>query len=520
MNRLLPVCFGLWLWWLPCAAAEIAPAILSSRLAPADVEKQPYRQYARECIELLMQHGTDTYGKVHSPMLMNILDVRTRTSPENPLALDEAFRVIRRERRGPAGCNLYPDQATIRAMHALSRVTGDARYARFADASIGYTMKHLVDEKGFFWWGWHRHYDAFRDAMTGHLGNPHEIHVQEAVWPLLWAVDRKAVSREIEAIWQWHVIDKTTGEVNRHGDGQRGCDFAMSGGEIVQAFAFLYRTTQDRQWLDRARLVADYFWKARNPKTNLTPNRPNAGPMRFDGSHFDTSITAFLCRGLLKASDFSGDAVFRDQAVAYLKAYAALGYDAASGEFWGSLRLDGAPVLGPRVVGDYAQYEPRGPIDLWQPYSAGYEHPLATAQVYAYAYGQTKDPALLEAARRWADAIRRAFPPRRCQQNTWYHDYAVGWAPHGTYAEHYGRAIFFLLSMRQLTGEAEYEHFARDVAREAISKLYYQGLLRGHPAKPYYEAMDGVGYLLGALVQLDQAIGGAQDRAESPLENW
>ena len=32
------------------------------------------------------------------------------------------------------------------------------------------------------------------------------------------------------------------------------------------------------------------------------------------------------------------------------------------------------------------------------------------------------------------------------------------------------------------------------------------GLFKGHPAKPYYEAMDGVGNLLYALLQLDQIL--------------
>ena len=41
------------------------------------------------------------------------------------------------------------------------------------------------------------------------------------------------------------------------------------------------------------------------------------------------------------------------------------------------------------------------------------------------------------------------------------------------------------------------------MADQAIEKLYHQGLFRGHPAKPYYEAVDGVGYLLYALLELD-----------------
>ncbi|MFH1265270.1 MAG: hypothetical protein ABIK89_06040 [Planctomycetota bacterium] len=90
---------------------------------------------------------------------------------------------------------------------------------------------------------------------------------------------------------------------------------------------------------------------------------------------------------------------------------------------------------------------------------------------------------------------------------------------HGTYAGLYDRTISFLLHLHSLTGEDAYRAFAREVAKEAVSKLYYQGLLRGHPAKPYYESVDGVGYLLCALVQLDQSLEGRGDGNVSML-NW
>jgi hypothetical protein len=57
-----------------------------------------------------------------------------------------------------------------------------------------------------------------------------------------------------------------------------------------------------------------------------------------------------------------------------------------------------------------------------------------------------------------------------------------------------------------LTGEQKYLELAKKVANEAVSKLYYDGLFRGHPAKPYYEATDGVGFLLYALLELDQVV--------------
>ena len=58
---------------------------------------------------------------------------------------------------------------------------------------------------------------------------------------------------------------------------------------------------------------------------------------------------------------------------------------------------------------------------------------------------------------------------------------------------------------------------AENLAQEAIDQLFVEteivlaqgkvkkyGLFRGHPAKPYYEAGNGVGFLLLALLELDQ----------------
>ncbi len=54
------------------------------------------------------------------------------------------------------------------------------------------------------------------------------------------------------------------------------------------------------------------------------------------------------------------------------------------------------------------------------------------------------------------------------------------------------------------TGEKQYLESARTIADESIAKLATNGLFRGHHAKPFYEAIDGVGHLLDGLLQLHQ----------------
>ena len=482
-----------------CALAQLQPA--------PDTAPKPYLDYVTGCVDLLMERGTDRYGERHAPILVSILDVESQGCPQHPEPSDEAWRVTRRERRNPAGANLLTDQPLLKTMRYLSAAAGDAKYERFARTYMDYWMEHLVDKKGLLWWGWHRHYDVFTDSMEGHQGNHHEIHAIHGIdWDTLWEVNPSAVRLEIEACWKWHVINKDTGEINRHADGKPGCDFSMSAGSFIDAFCFLAAKTGEEFWLERAKLLANYYWDRRDPATNLIAERPNAGRDRFDGGSFVTSVTGCLCHALLKCYERTGDALFRDHALAYLKAYANLGYDPDTGTYWGALKLDGTPIPGPRILEGYAQYEPRGHLDLWEPYAAGYQFAIYTAQAYAYAYALTKDAQMLRAAKRFAAWIEKQPPAEGCMEESWYKGYATGFAPQGAHAGKYGRTISFYLHLFLVTEQQKYLNHARAFADESIAKLHHRGLFRGHPAKPYYESMDGVGYLLYALLELHQVL--------------
>ena len=517
--------------WLFYLAGQAIDAEVNN---PEGTDKS-YMAYVRECMDLLMTHGTDTYGPEHTPILVSILDVESRISPADPMGLDEAWRVSRRERRNPAGANLLSDNALLKTMLHLSIVTGEGSYEEFANKYTDYYLRNLVDSKGLIWWGWHRHYDVFKDSMDGHAGNHHEIHAINCInWEHLWQLNAEAVEKEIEALWQWHVINKQTGEINRHADGKRGCDFSMSSGAIIEAFSFLYTKTKQTIWLDRAKLLAGYYWERRNTETDLFPERPNAGVERFDGSSFVTSIPGLYCHSLLKAYEMTGDTVFKDQAMDIMKAYARYGFDEKTGKFWGALQLDGTPFLGPRLQVDYAQYEPRGHLDLWEPYAAGYQYAIYTAQAYAFAYQLCLEPLFLTTAERFADWIMQSPPGSPETEQTWYREYSEKFAHKGTYAGKYGRTISFYIHMFIITGEDKYLDEAKAIADIAIGKLYHEGLFRGHPAKPYYEAMDGVGYLMYSLLELDlvltnpgkvlsdQAIlfGKGKHKTVMALDNW
>lgn len=479
-----------------------------------------YLGYAQHSLDKIIEHGTDRYGEIKTPVLAAILDVGTLESPRNPEALDEDWRVVRRGRRNPGGANLYFDLPTLDTMHLVSAATGDEKYKNFADTYMAWWMDNLIDTRpgreGIFWWGWHYFYNIFTDSKMAFVDGEtpgsqaayHETHQTISIpWEKLWSLNPAAVQRQIEMSWEWHVVDKSQGRINRHDQIEPfhlGYDFSMTAASLIHAFAFLHTKLGNSLWLDRAKLLTNYYWNARNTTTNLIPEAPYAqGGERFDKHHFTTAAAGLHTHGLFKAYELTGEAFFRDRAVAYLKAYAEYGYDAETGKFWGSLNLDGTPVPGPLTLDDYAAYEPRGHLDLWQPYAAGYEYPMYAAMAFAYGYQLTHHPDLLLAARRFAAFIESSLPPEQSLVTSIYGDYSEQYATAGTHAVNYAHLISFYVNLYILTGEESYLEMAKSRADNAIEKLYYNGLFRSHPAKPYYENIDGVGFLLYALIQLD-----------------
>lgn len=515
-------------------------------ISPETVNKKTYLSYVAQCLDLLMEHGTDRYGPVHTPILASILDLRSFESPEKPEPFMEYYRVNRRERRNLGGANMLMDQPTLKAMYLLGDITGADRYRRFADAYIDYYTSNIVDENGLFWWGWHRSYNIFTDEMVLCDGGYHEIHgVHDIDWQHLWQVNPEATRRCIEAIWKWHVIDKSTGMMDRHDSSNesdtdmgivnagwmRGmlfsgyCDMAMACGTHLHAFAFLFSKTKEAVWLERAKLLAGYHWNSRNKETNLCQSQPskNDNPA---SRHCYTIIPGLHAHSLLKAWQLTGEHTFKEYATGYLEAYEKYGYDEETGKYWGILQLDGTPDKRLSRNVDYCKQEgmdprqPMGHLDLWSPYVLHQEYPQHTAQNYVFAYQLTGNEVFLNAAKKWASWIEKEVPDMRPVLDSWYREYAEKFAPHGTYAEHYARTISFFNHMYVMTEDNHYLDVAQMTANEAVSAMSFRGIFRGHPAKPYYEATDGVGYFLVSLIQLDRILADRSSINQIGFDNW
>lgn len=465
-----------------------------------------YREAVRACLDNLLEHGTDRYGPVHTPMIMSIIDVRTNESPREPEVLDGLIRSEGRlHRRNPGGADLWDDQPLLRTLYAMSDLSGDAKYSDAADAYIKVFFERAKKPNGLLAWGSHIYYDAYTDAPGGDQdgAGPHETLVLCPVWERMSRVAPHAVRAEIEGAWNWHVVDKETGLFNRHDDRQKGCDFAFFGGALVQELAHLYKRTGDTAALDHAKLVMDNQWRVRNQTTGLAPDAPSTGD-RYDALHNFTTLSGPHAAMLFKAYEATGDNRFREVALTYVRAYDQYAWDEAAGRYHAMLTLEGEPVAQEPKGPGYDAWKPTGYVDVWRAVMYSYEFPLIAAQTAVYAFELTGDKAALESAKHWAANVRAELPPGPGRR---WGDELLKALPAlettgGTYAENYGRAISFFLGLHRATHDPADLETAIALADEAMDKLYTDGWFRGHPAKPYYESTDGVAYLLYALLEL------------------
>lgn len=284
----------------------LAVSPLDSGVTRSDVENRTYLSYVTESLDNLLLHGTDRYGAVQSGLLVSNLDVTTK---DNPIAADlgaadEAWRVERRQRRAPGGSNFLHNQSVYRAMLRASQVTGNNDYSNFVDSNFDFALSNLIDGNGMFWWGYHRHYDVHTDTLEAQEGSPfHEMHyVDVPLWEEMWNRNPSAVQNEIEAIWDRHVVDKATGQINRHDD-PGGLSFITSSASFIEAFAFLSSklSGNDRVlWRGRALLLANYNWNERDPTTNLLAHTPNE-TSRWDGVRSATTTPGVFVPALMRA---------------------------------------------------------------------------------------------------------------------------------------------------------------------------------------------------------------------------
>lgn len=449
----------------------------------------------------LATHGTDTYGQQQSAMWVSSLDLNTRALPASvyPQAGVRVYRNI----VAPRGSTLYWDTPQLAAAHRLSSMTGNPAHAAAADAYIGAFLQVGVGDHGLFGWGSHYFWDVQTDRLMFFIDNEtpvnatssrtyHEMRPHTPDWQLFWRIDPIATERHIRAVGEHHVkggFATTTGAFDRHAYGPGSIvpeySFVEAGGVIVESLTWLHQKTApaSTELTDLAKQVARYSYDARSLSTGLVPNQRDTN--RWD-RHVTTSEIGVWGASVLKAYDHTGDTEYRDMAAGAVKAYLQHAWDPQTDRYFGKVNIsNGSPNFGTTTT-----FQPGRYSRAWNALFPTHDYLIALGDASISLHAATNDPAFEVAARR----IARVMHEERAGLN------AID--GNGAYAELYGRGIRFLLNAAEEFDDPALHQQARRLAHEAIYVLHHNGMFRGHGGEDRYDAVDGVGFLLDALLDV------------------
>jgi pectate lyase len=246
----------------------------------AMAETPPTRVEAvRTFADTLIEHGRDTYRDEPTPLFVDRLNMETL----------EAVRAKDDQGNEVLPSNLARHQNLFRTLVGLTNLTGDAKYRQAAEDATRYHFEHLQMDCGLLQWGGHRWMDLLTGEHTGDKGRAHELKFHLPFYELMWEVDPDATERYIKALWNAHIVNWGTLDMNRHGSyGRaigdlwanefgdpepffegRGLTFINAGSDLIYAGAMLHRLNGEEGALLWAKRLAEMYVKARHPETGL-----------------------------------------------------------------------------------------------------------------------------------------------------------------------------------------------------------------------------------------------------------
>lgn len=477
--------------------------------------EKSYINYVKSHFDNFLNIGLDTYGREETPMWMSAVDLNTGDYPyheenqkDSSLKAEEKDGVkpegcpVRPGKRvyryidAPRGSSLYWDQPLLVAAFNLSEINDSNFYRNAARAYVKIFLDKCIAKNGIFLWGNHYYYDTFKDQVVwfngdrkpqicdldnedGHL---HEMRPIRPAWEIFWKVDPLKTERHIKQMAKGHLYNQNTGGFNRHADKEKGCAFLEAGGILVETLCWLYSKTGESKLLETAGSIAGFSWNHRNLETGLLENNPTVD--RWDKYTVTTEV-GFWASCLLRASNLSQQDNFKEMASGAVKAFLNYGFDEKEDKYYGRLKvIDGSPVLKAKTT----YFQPGRYSDIWKEIFPSHDYPMPFAESILSLYKITGDKEYEQAVKNWTKTIRDNIPAKD---------------GHGGYAEHYGRCIHFLIRASRIFDRKDWLELAHELAIESIDFLFTGDMFRGHPGTDCYSAVDGVGFLLLALLCLE-----------------
>ena len=412
------------------------------------------------------------------------LDTRTGRWPDPGYVPPRVYRLI----GAPQGSTLYWDQPMLVAAQALSDWTGQPLYAEAADRYLEAFLARCVADTGMFRWGNHAYFDLVRQEVVEFHKGYHELRPFVPAWDLFWRQAPQKTAAYIRTMAARHIWDPASGGFNRHDVGHKGHAFIEAGGILCESLAWLQAKTGDRDLLNTALTIARYSFSRRHPETGLVPNEPDMG--RWD-SKVCTSEIGLWAQCLLRAARATGADAFLDMARHAMAAYLDHAFDPVSRRYYGQVAIaDGTPV-NPEQTG----YWPRLYTDPWNTDQwPTHDYPMSAAEACLSLARLTDEARFRDAIPRWAAFAMETRPSRTGRP---------------AYADSYGRVLHFLVRASRECDDSRYRADAVQLAQEAVDALWENDLFQGYPDRHLYEAVDGVGVLLIALIDLER---GAEPR--------
>ena len=427
----------------------------------------PYRAAAQKYANALLAHGRDHYGPVHTPLFVQMIDLRTLEIPKQRTAAewraemshwkeDKNYTMWGKDRSSVLWAqvsNLLWDTENIRLLDSLSAETGDPKYAQAADEYMRFFLQCCVSHTtGLFAWGEHMAYNVEDDAIHGPR---HELQHPDPLWNELWKINPEAVRGEIEGVYNNHITNKRIMAYDRHANYWNGlperdqATILGYAGVYIDSFAFLSEKTHDPKYNEWARQLLLAF-ESKSNADGLYPDNWTDRQKREEAYSFP--IRPELATAMYVAFQRTQDARWLNDANRYL--------DACDRSFQAG-----------KATGDDAATAP-----------------MSFAQAAMLAYQFTGQPEYLNMANRYgAELLKR-------QQ------------PHVQMASSLAESINTLRELYEVTGEQQWLDGARQLGDFSLRTFVRpSGLIVGTATvdRPdYYDTIQGSGALALALYKL------------------
>jgi hypothetical protein len=200
----------------------------------------------------------------------------------------------------------HHDLNLYQIFYALSKVTGEPKYAAEADRVLGYFLKNCQEPKyGFFCWGEHIGWDVLQNAPGGFPPEDpknseiHEFYRPWIYWEKSFDVAPEQCLRFAQALWR-HQVNHDGGTISfsRHAmiasannPSRRGKDFPRHGGFYIATWAAAYRRTADPEMLQAVDAMVAAYEARRHPKTGAIPHGTDDFAITREGKSSDYVYT-------------------------------------------------------------------------------------------------------------------------------------------------------------------------------------------------------------------------------------